>query len=271
MFEFSWFWLGFWMLAAYIVLSFRIIDYDQIGARFFLGHPWKESGPGGWHFIPPLISWGRLFTTNAIQLELPNPEKVQKANQDNLAQGKEAPIRTTQAETASAVYWYEDEKTHQWTSKKFADHDAKERAAIRADPLNLRLTTEPVVIVRWRLRRKDNAETLFQFIKNIGSVEEANKQIEDTVVSTLRTLFAKVTAGNALSAMALFSQEIRKRVEILIGEKGKNGRAIKNAETSWSIDLLDVQIKEIDPGETVNNSLYGRGGDQAQGGRNHSC
>ena len=256
MFEFSWFWLGLGVLLAYLVLSFRILQYNQVGAIFFLGYPWKEVGPGGLCFVPFLISWAQLFSTNAFQLELPGePERVQKTDQDNLREGMRPPIRTTQAEAESALYWYETEDTREWRFKKFQEFEEVEQKAILADPLHHRLTTEPVVIVRWRLRRVENGDTLFKFIENIGSVEEANRQIEDTVVATLRTNFAKVTAGNALSAMAFFNQRIRERVEILIGERPDETGVLR--EAPWGIELLDVQIKDIDPGKTINTSLSG--------------
>lgn len=250
--NFSWYWVIVWAVVAYVALSIRILRYDQIAAVFFLGYPWKEIGPGGPHIVPLFISWARFFDTPTVQFEFPPPDRVQKANQDNLAPGMVAPLRTTQAEARSATYWYKDNQ-EKWNQKSFSAFTKEEQKGLLADPLNNRLTTEPSIIIRWRIRRVAERTTLFDFIQNIGTVEEANRQIEDTAVASMRALLANVTAGNALSSMPFISERIRENIEILIGDKADlNGRM---SEAPWGIDLTTVQIKDIDPGKTVNVSL----------------
>lgn len=235
----------FWAGAAWIALSFRTLGPDQIGAIFFLGWPLKEVGPGP-KFVPFLLCWIKIFPSTTIQLELPDePEEVQKGDQDNIQPGKKAPLRITQADATSAFFYQES------GSKKFwKDFNPKEQEAILADPLNHRLTGEPAVIVRYRLIKG----RLFQFIKNIGSVEEANRQISDTVVASLQSELAPITLGNALVNLPLLNNMLYEEVEVLTGERDHPKTGKKN-DAPWGIDLQSTQLKLIDPGKTVNESM----------------
>lgn len=242
--DIGWGWGIIWGLVAYLAASFRIVKGNELAIIFRLGEPVREVGSG-----PKIVPLGfytrKLFPSTAIQLELPGePEEVQKEDEGNVRPGRKVPIRIAQAAAESAIFY-----TPEGTRKTFSEFSPEEKELIKADLLNERITSEPVILIRWRLVRGQ----LIKFYQNVGSVEEASRQLADAAIASLNEELTQITVGHTLKTLNMVSRRVRSHIEIFIGEKAEPGGGIRSAP--WGIDLRDVQIKDVDPGETVNRAM----------------
>jgi len=133
--------------------SFQPINAQRRAGILFFGAFIRELSPGPQ--VVPVLSC-RLVTATGLteQRQFPaEPEGIDKTGSDVPAPGKVFPIRVT--------------------------HSQKDAST---DPLDKRLTTETTVVVRYRIQRGHFKE----FYENIGSEEEAEKQMRDATESEIK-------------------------------------------------------------------------------------
>ncbi len=117
--------------------------------------------------------------------------------------------------------------------------DSNEESVIekikKDDPYDRRLTAEVVPVIRWRI------DNFVVFLKTIGSVGSARKQMEDTCVKTFTEFLTKVSPAVALLRIKEFSAKLQEEIEKLV--------------QSWGIEIENAQIKAINFSQTLNAAV----------------
>ena len=194
---FGWYWyVEAWIIqAAYIWMSLRMINSNEVGALLLWGDPYLMVGPG----LCPVL-WG-IFTlektARIIELEYPDPVKVYDGD-GPLPEGKVTPMRVTHAEGT-----VEDRKTN---------------------PLSSRMTTEVKVFCKLEVKN------FLELLSTVGGAEELERHLEDFIPAEVRRLFAKKTPNDALLGWNELQKEIEGGVTDIVETYGVKVLAVKILE-----------------------------------------
>lgn len=213
-------------LLLYTMASLRIIGPTRLGCRLFFGKP-IDNVSSGLTLIPLGICELVTETRLVIQDELPaEPNKIYRGSKDDESGktvpkelqllGMKPPIRIT-------------------FSDRNAESEAPELMLNAEDPYDRRLTAEVVPVVRWKI------DNFVVFLKTIGSVASARKQMEDTCVKTFTELLTKVSPAVALLRIKKYSEDLQKEIEKLV--------------ETWGIEIENAQIKAINFSQTLNAAV----------------
>ena len=215
-----WFGSGAYAVILWVLASIRIVQLDELGFVSFFGSPIKEL-TGGPVFVPRFLCMLEKVTANIINVEFPDePENVFKGPDDQFdhASGQKRPIRITAGVGA-------------------APKDADTVGVIIHKPLETQMTAEVQIFVRWRVKSPAS------FIRNIGTIAEANKQLRDTCERVLIELAGKRTMGKIVKDTAKINKALFEGlVEIM-------------ARGGWGAELEDVGMKEPDLTHELNQKL----------------
>ncbi|MDB5254239.1 MAG: hypothetical protein JWL80_305 [Parcubacteria group bacterium] len=258
-------------LAIIILMSVDTLPPNRYGAIDFLGLAFYEAGPGGPVIVVKGLMHMKVFDSPLHEKEIPDePEFVQKDHQDHVDTGKKATIRISQR-GANTALWIDvarfkkegknfdkflDYLVPLGTYAKANGYDEETVEAIKADPYNQADTTEVSGIFAWRHRKADGFGNpqggCFDFIRNIHSLEEADKRIEDEMVRSFQRILNVITPGHAFEHSDIISDYTLHMLEILIGEEEDKTSPKRKCLPRWGIDLTKAAIKLIDPGERFN-------------------
>jgi len=211
-------------LLLYTAASMRIVGPTELGCRLLFGKP-IDNVSSGLTFAPLWIYELVTETRLVIQDELPaEPDKIYRGSTgDEFGRtvpkelqllGMKPPIRVTFSG-----------RTKESEAEKIKEDD----------PYDRRLTVEVVPVVRWKI---DNFAI---FLKTIGSVDSARKQMEDTCVKTFTELLTKVSPAVALLRIKQYSDDLQTEIEKLV--------------QSWGIEIENAQIKAINFTHTINDAV----------------
>ncbi len=250
--DWNWGFALFLLVVVYTIASFKTIEPTLLGVRIFLGKP-IDHLTSGFVFVPYGIFVISTAPANIIQSELPgNPEQIFHGEGTPTA-GMFPPIRiafgppTTNADVvianavataAAAAYAASPNGVTAATAAITAATavDVAYAAAVPSnDPLNERMTAAVVPIVSWILK------DFKKFITQIGTIDLAKSQMEDTIVALLAEAFAKITPAVALKRLQKHSDELKKALIMLTHD--------------WGIELISVRIKVINFSKTLNTAI----------------
>lgn len=204
--EWGWGWVAFFTQILYTIFSFRTVGPTELGAILFFGKPIKEVS-SGLVFVPLGICKLETETRLVIQEELPgNPELIFRGDGET-PKGMFPPIRIP-----------------------FADKPEE-----GDDPLNRRVTAEIVPVIRWRIL------TYITFLINIGSKEEAKRQMEDVTIALCMRELPQKSVAEALVTLQDFNKKLQKTIEELVA--------------SWGIKVETAQIKLINFHRVLNKAI----------------
>lgn len=204
----NWGWVAFFTQILYTIFSFRTVGPTELGAILFFGKPVKEVS-SGLVFVPFGICKLETETRLVIQEELPgNPELIFRGDGET-PKGMFPPIRIP-----------------------FADKPEE-----GDDPLNRRVTAEIVPVIRWRIL------TYIIFLINIGSKEEAKRQMEDVTIALCMRELPQKSVAEALVTLQDFNKKLQKTIEELVA--------------SWGIKVETAQIKLINFHRELNKAIAG--------------
>jgi len=223
----------------YLIMSLRIIMPSQIGVRRFLGIQLHDLKPGP-HIAPWPFFWIRIFPANVIEKELPgDPEDVVDAEANEaLQEGQVRPIRVNfgdSKQTDDAIARY-----------KAIDPEFDFPVAGENDPLNTTVAIPIQIGVRYKIR---NA---IVFAEQIRTVRSANKQFLDIVVAWVNRELVKMTARDAQNNIEPLNRMLRHEIEIAVGETPDVDGTHR---PDWGIDVIDIFIKGITPGHSLNKKI----------------
>jgi len=224
----GWSILGFQIV--YFALSIRKIDMSEFAAVLFIGRGLYivSSGPA---LVPFGICELRRVTRKTIQAQFPgDPEIVDKTGANIVTPGMIAPIRVTTGswETISEVF-----KTR--------------LATAQGDPINQRMTPEVSGIIRFRV----SSLKCMDFLVNIGSIEEAIKQMRDLYESVLKIQFAKRTAPLIIADLEEMNRELTEKLIAMAEDTENKNRASRD----WGIEITSASIVDVDFGREINTRL----------------
>lgn len=214
-------------LLLYTAASLRIIGPTELGCRLFFGKP-IDNVSSGLTFVPLWIFELSIETANVIQDELPaEPDKIYRGSVGDekgetvppqlQALGFKPPIRIT------------------FSGHNKASEDP-ELEIPEDDPYDQRLTAEVVPVIRWRI--KDYAA----FLRTIGDIENARRQMEDTCVKTFTQRLTKVSPAVALRRMKEYGGELEEALDEVV-------------QDSWGIDVMSAEIKAINFSRDLNKAV----------------
>lgn len=247
-YTFSWSNLWFWLSLVFIVASFQfwnVIGPDKIGVRTIFGQP-IGTVTSGLPVVPPGIGEIQTFPTITQQKEFPaEPQNIYRAvDQEEPPEGKVPPLRITFGESLTS----DNAKTILGEYYQVARADGTPltfQTEVPGDALaNSRVTAEVTPIVRWRIT------DAVAFVKNIGTIEEVNRQIEDEMVVILNTVYPRISVAQAQQNVEWTNALLFKAVERRIG-------AQQGHSDEWGIDLEGAAIKPISFNRALNKSISG--------------
>jgi len=213
-------------LIAYTILSIRKIGPDEQAALLIFGRPWRNLKSG-----PAFVLWGIcstvIFTTKRIQVVIPDDpilrDKYKNVDKDN---EEVFVVRITTGGPTS-----------------LENRDSQ-------DPLSQRLTVEPTFVFRFTIMSP------MRFVQTIGDIDDAKRQISDTIVATAQVEFAKKTPVLLIASIPEVNTEVHRAAEILIGEEAKKPGGVKH--DPWGINLQDAYIETLGITRTVNIAIADR-------------
>ena len=246
---FSWTKLWVYTSIAYIIFSYRFLDpvgTDQSGAITFFDRPIGNVGAGP-VFAPYLLFDVKKVTSLAIQKEMPGePQDIYRGPLDTkvpLPKGMVPPIRIQFANSIEnddkAKEILRDEYDAVGKNKKVSF--SAETSSKSEDGLTKRVTAEPFPVIRFIIK------DVSKFLRNIGSVDAALRQIEDEMFSVLTRLYTKMSVAQALQNIDWINIHLFNAVQNRIGGEGTS--------EPWGITLQDAYVKYIYTSHGVNTAI----------------
>ena len=247
------------------IASITFVKTGEIGVVFRFKKFVRVSQPG-LNFVIPLIESIEYYSTQTHQDELPDEsDKIDRIH-DIPDPGKRLPFRVLMKGMNEAIFYVRKAPDNttidpnrpitEWNQVHFQDLDDTKKKALEDDSLHAPLTGEIAVVVEWYLKGNDR-KSIEDFVQNVipeggrTREDEVRKRIEDMAARSLQEFLGPVTLGHAQEMMQLFSQLIKDRVEILVGEQTEVGTT---ADKPWGIQIRDAYIKSIHPGRRVNEA-----------------
>jgi hypothetical protein len=142
-----------------------------------------------------------------------------------------------------------------WGDIKSSNPTDEEKEQYKNDPLAQRLTTDPHMYFIFRIWSLDN------LISEAGGLEEAIDRIKDTCVTALSEESGKTFVAKAIKQIAPLSDNIKERVEDLVGDPQGIPRVVARGKTpnrSWGVDILEVRIKDLGTPHRTNEAVADR-------------
>ncbi len=248
-------WL-FWLYAgiAYTAFSFRWwnpVKQDERAARIFFG---QDAGDvdSGVTFAPLGLIQVHPVKVTVTQREFPGePTKVYRGNLedpdiDQKLEGQVLPIRvpflsSISKDEAEVLFGEQFEVTSKDRRTKVSFN-----ANVPNDGLASRITAELFMVVRF------SPKAIYQFVRNIGDIDEATKQIEDEMVSTATQYLGRMSYAQAIANLRWLNIILYRAVEKRTGTNDEdNGRR----DHAWGIELHDVRIKAIELDHETNRAI----------------
>ena len=222
--SYSIFTVAVYSILLYLAASLRIIGPTNLGCILIFGRPWINVF-SGIVLVPLGICSLVEETRNTFQDELPaEPEKIYRGSDKDpegismppelQALGMRPPIRVTfsgRNEESESAHIAED------------------------DPYDRRLTEEVVPIIRWRI------DDFKKFLKMVGTVSEARKQMEDICTATFTEHLTKVSPAVALLRLNHYSAVLKGAIELLV--------------SGWGIHIQNAQIKALRFSKALNTAV----------------
>lgn len=246
-------WL-YWLLlgAGYILLSWKSVKEDQIGVRLFFGKPLDQVEPGP-VFAPLGLIEVRVLKGIQIQQEHPaDPPSIFRGDpHETPPPGKFQPIRITfgnaipDEKTAEKVFGdqyhldgsfnIEDHKPQQVTFNHVAEDDGTKE----------RVTAEAVPVTKYTIK------DAVRYVLAVGDEEEANRQLEDLVVSVLQRFLPLMSAGQALKNVEWISLILHHAMRELTKNWGIELAPPKGAYLKQLIFHRDYNVALAAPGIAI--------------------
>lgn len=220
--DWNWGFAAFLLQVFYLLISFQTVGPTELGAILLFGKPLFNVG-SGLIFAPFIMCQLVKETRNVIEDELPaKPELIFRSKKEEpdvvpenlLKLGFKPPIRT-QFGSPDIVIDIDPEENQ--IRKELYEELNKfiERKAFKEDdPLNVRMTAETPLVVRWKIKN------LVDFLQTFGTIENARDQMQDIAVAMLNRDFSKITPAVTQSHFGIFSKLILNEISERIGSGG---------------------------------------------------
>ena len=241
----NWGFAMFLLQVFYTLISFRTVGPKELGAILLFEKP-LFAVESGLKFVPFLVCRLVKETRNVIEDELPTkPELIYRSKRgeeevvpENLLKaGYKPPIRVQFGWPGVRIDI--PEEADKRTKKLYEElNNLIDEQKIKDDPLNVRMTAETPLVVRWKIK------SLVEFLRTFGSKEEAKNQIQDIAVAMLNREFSKITPAVAQAHLGKFSELIMADTIARIGSNSIEIQTILIRPFVYSHDLNVSLLKE---------------------------
>jgi len=246
------------VLVAYMAAT--TVETSTMGLVFRFGKLVRILDPG-LKFIWPFIERVEIHLTPPRQHELPtDPEFIDRISAVPPL-GKLAPFRINHPPEKKAYFYRKRAGAgtglDAYELIHFNDLTDEEKKTMEDDPLQTALQSEIAVAVEWY--PPTDFASVENFINNVSPTagrdrtEEVRRRISDMVAFALQDLLGRVTMRHATEMMLVVSEEIQRRIEVLVGEKTDPNTGEK--EKPWGIHISKLYIKQIYGGQTIATAM----------------
>ena len=220
--------LGFVLIA--ISQTIFIVDQTQQAIVLQLGQPVGELRKPGLHFKLPLVQEVRMFDRRILAIDPPPEQMVISSS-----------LITSRAERTM------EEAAQDVVDKEAAAAapvtEAENNGVLTAPPIE-NVSGEPIIVDSFARYRISDP---LQFMKTLGSVDNANKRIESIMDEATRTVLGKTTLKQLLS---------KDRTRVMSEIRTRLNRKIQ--EDKMGVQIVDVRIVRADLGESLRDSTVRR-------------
>jgi hypothetical protein len=239
-----------YVVILYTIFSFRFwapVPTDQNAAITLWGRPLLNTGPGA-VFAP--LGFIIVITVPSVAIQREFPAEPENIYRGELKEGAEL----TPQQRPPIRFQYRDSITQERAKEVFGNDyvqtfpndDGTERrvtflADVPDDGLSARVTAEAFPIVRFMI------EDPCLFLRNIGGVDPAVKQIEDEMFGVLTRFYTRMSAAQALANMEWMSLILYHAVIRRVGARG----SIK----SWGVDVQAAFVKYLYTSHGINTAI----------------
>jgi hypothetical protein len=248
--EFKWWIATLFVGSVYTIASWRFwdpIQPDQNAALVLLGRPVSNSGPGA-PFAPLGLVQVVKVNANVLQREFPaEPENIfrgEMKSEEKLPEGMKPPVRVQFRDSiteADARKLFGPD----FTVKDPEGNDISFVADVPDDGLSQRVTAEPYPVVRIAI---DNPA---QYLRTIGSEEEAFKQLEDELFNVITNFYTRMSVAQALANLRWMGVHLFIAAERRVGARGDEIRP-------WGVSIQAAFIKVIHTSKGINVAISER-------------
>lgn len=231
----------------YALISFRTVGPTKLGAILLFGKPLFDVG-SGLTFAPFLVCHLETEEKIVMEDELPaKPELIFRSKKDEpevvpddkRKQGYKPPIRIQFGSPDILINIDPEESEERRKLYKTLNEIIEEsKVFAKNDPLNVRMTAETPLTVRWQI------ESLVKFLQTFGTKEKARDQIQDIAVAVLNRDFSKITPAVAQGHLGKFSQLIQGEVKEMVEGGGIKIKTILLRPFVYSHELNDEILKK---------------------------
>lgn len=230
----NWGWMIISIQIVYLVLSFKTVGPEEKAALLLFGRPLYEVC-SGLVFVPWLICVLRKESRLTIQIQIPGePEEVDKSGDDEkgVAVGKVLPIRAT---------------TGSYETVKAGPLFSGDPSLVADDPLSQRMTLEPSAQIRFKIK------DIIKFIRTIGSVSQAKRQLRDTAEGVIKGEFAKRTPALIIAHWTEINAVLKTEIGKLV--KDDTTTPGRDEDEGWGVEIETAQMLDADISRKVNIAL----------------
>lgn len=275
MFGIPFYWWIIWILAVWFGFGVRYFKPDEVASVFWLGKRNSDDsffgqymGPGGLHWIPAGLIQLYILNINTQRTLVPGKkESIVRHDDDPIAEGQVRVVRMIHPKMQTASYFEKDADGEYIKDKvvPFGNLLPEVRAVMLNDTLHDTRISEIIGFAEWNIgwdsdnSSSQRAESLYQFIENIGSsMEAAHDRIYETFKSSLQGLMGRLTFQHAVEVKSIIEDRVKEELEKVVGEARPSALPIDPdavAEKPWGINISAVKIVEINAGKTISNAL----------------
>ena len=253
----NWGWALFYAHIAYTILSFRQVQAEEHAAVTFFGKAVMNVG-SGLKFVPLGICSLRPFTKNIINLQVGLPQAPSESQKGYVPQLSPGELTKSTMMRGSYEGFRVNFASYESAASQLTDE--QRRMFTRDDELNRRLTTDPLILVLFKINDP------MQFVNVVGTLENALGLIEKTVSVTLQEYCGKWTPAYVLFNLDKANGLLKNATERLVWDPDAVKRLEKRLELEseesdeqpgepWGVDLLSVQIQSLGLPQRVNASI----------------
>ncbi len=223
--------LGFVLIA--ISQTIFIVDQTQQAIVLQLGQPVGELRKPGLHFKLPVVQEVRMFDRRILAIDPPPEQMVISSSLIASRAERTAEEAAQDAADKEAKDAVEEAKAEQ----------AESEGVMVAPPIE-NVSGEPIIVDSFARYRISDP---LQFMKTLGSVDNANKRIESIMDEATRTVLGKTTLKQLLS---------KDRTRVMSEIRTRLNRKIQ--EDKMGVAIVDVRIVRADLGESLRDSTVRR-------------
>lgn len=264
------------LIPLHLILSIRKVNVNELGVILFFGRPVRDLEESGPVWVPWPLYQIEQVTSHMQELELPAPSsKIWRGEIDNMPkdQGLQPAFRVVHLAQDNKRYLESlRERVYEMLPEEEISRNEAQEKSNQDGLFNRRITSEVEVFIRWKIYPGEAAK----FLRNYGSIEAVNSQLEDTVKGTVLGNLAKMSAGTALTLIDTLNAQLKDELNLSLislvrsnnpspeiaemdPERFRNLSELEKRDLIGSLGIVfeEARIKAINLNHSLNKSIAG--------------